>query len=251
MTAGISVANHTIRILNYADSVQEAATAHHDDVLVALYNMHKLFPAYAVITCPVRHDHFFYVSDNCSEVFGYTAGYMSKHFKALSDYFSQVHSADIANVRECMNYLETFMKQQSPETYPQLRIVFHYRFRNADGRYVYLQDEKATLVTEQQKNIHYSLIRNVDEKMLFTGVKMEVFKHDTEIQKLLEYKPSASRNKLSARETDIVRLIKKGLTTKEIAGQLNISHNTVRNIKSKMFEKYNVTNTIELLNLTS
>lgn len=251
MTTGSSIANHTIRILNYADSVHEPETAHHDDVLVALYNMHKLFPAYAVITCPIRHDHFFYVSDNCSEVFGYSAYDMSTRFKMLADYFSQLHPADIDDVRECMSYLESFMKEQSPESFPHLRIVFHYRFKNAEGRYVYLMDEKATLVTEQQRNIHYSVIKNVDDKVQFNGVKMEVLKHDIEIQKLTEFKPASLRNKLSERETDIVHLIKKGLTTKEIAGRLSISHNTVRNIKSRMFEKYNVSNTIELLNVTS
>ena len=42
-----------------------------------------------------------------------------------------------------------------------------------------------------------------------------------------------------------------GLTTKEIAAHLNISNNTVRNIKSRMFAKYKVNNTIELLNRTN
>jgi DNA-binding CsgD family transcriptional regulator len=155
------------------------------------------------------------------------------------------------DIQDCMNFLETFMKKQPPEIFHQLRLVFHYRFHNADGRYIYLLDEKATLVTERGKNIHYSLIRSVEDIVLFAGTKMEVYQHGTEIQKLIEYNPSASKNKLSVRETDIVRLIKKGLTTKEIASHLSISHNTVRNIKSRMFEKYNVNNTIELLNLTS
>ena len=53
---------------------------------------------------------------------------------------------------------------------------------------------------------------------------------------------------ISKRETELVALIRKGLRTKEIADQLKISHHTVRNIRQRMFEKYNVNNSIELLN---
>jgi len=49
----------------------------------------------------------------------------------------------------------------------------------------------------------------------------------------------------------LLSFIKQGLSTKEIAWHLNISPNTVRNIKSKLFEKYNVGNSIELLNIAS
>ena len=88
------------------------------------------------------------------------------------------------------------------------------------------------------------------DEAVFSGVKIEIYKNEDSLKKIVEYKPSAARNKLSNRENDLVGLIKKGLTTKEIASQLSISHNTVRNIKSKLFEKYSVNNTIELLNMT-
>lgn len=39
------------------------------------------------------------------------------------------------------------------------------------------------------------------------------------------------------------------LTNKEIACRLNISHNTSRNIRSKLFEKFKVNNVVELLNV--
>lgn len=45
-------------------------------------------------------------------------------------------------------------------------------------------------------------------------------------------------------------MIRKGLRTKEIADQLKISHHTVRNLRQRIFEKYNVNSSIELLNKT-
>lgn len=112
-----------------------------------------------------------------------------------------------------------------------------------------LHDEKATLVTESGKIINYSLIRTMPEEMVFSGVKPEIYKLGELFEKVSEYKPSATKNKLSNRENDLMRLSKKGHTTKEIAWQLSISHNTVRNIKSKLFEKFSVNNSIELLNM--
>ena len=88
------------------------------------------------------------------------------------------------------------------------------------------------------------------DEAVFSGVKIEVYNDEVSLKKIVEYKPSVARNKLSNRENDLVGLIKKGLTTKEIATHLSISHNTVRNIKSKLFEKYGVNNMIELLNMT-
>ena len=83
----------------------------------------------------------------------------------------------------------------------------------------------------------------------FNGVKIEVFKHESALKKIFEHRPMQAK-KLSSRESELVTLIKQGFTTKEIAGQLSISHNTVRNIKSKLFEKYSVNNAIELINIT-
>jgi DNA-binding CsgD family transcriptional regulator len=251
MITGTSVANQAIRILTFLDDSMEAKSgSSQDDILMALYNIHKLSPAYAVITCPVQHGHFFYISENCKSVFGYSAEYMGEHFRVLQRYYSQIHPSDLHDVQNCMDYLKSFLQEESPGDYHKLRVIFHYRFLDPEGRYVYLKDEKAALVTALGKNIHYSLVRKTGDDVQFTGVKIELFKQDTCMEKIGEYKPLAAKSKLSAREADLVRLIKKGLTTKEIAGQLSISHNTVRNIKSKLFEKYSVNNTIELLNMT-
>ncbi len=69
--------------------------------------------------------------------------------------------------------------------------------------------------------------------------------------KIDEYKPSLGHRALTKREGEIIALVKQGLSTKEIAWYLNISHNTVRNTKSRLFEKFQVNNTVELLNMTA
>ena len=98
-------------------------------------------------------------------------------------------------------------------------------------------------------NLYYALYRDVTQERTFAGVKMELFRQGQTLSKVKDYKPSAERTQLSKREEELVTLIKQGLSTKEIAWQLSISPNTVRNIKSKLFEKFNVSNSIELLNM--
>jgi DNA-binding CsgD family transcriptional regulator len=148
-----------------------------------------------------------------------------------------------------VNFVHDLLESIPVDEHHLYRIALHYRFKRKDSQYIYLYDEKATLAFKPG-NLYYGLFRDITNERTFTGVKAEVFRQDITLSKIQEYKPSTSRNPLSKREKELVTLIKQGLSTKEIAWSLNISHNTVRNIKSKLFEKYNVNNSIELLNMT-
>lgn len=251
MNTEMPIAKQLVRILHCLnDNIEPTQINREDATAKALYSVHKLSPAHVVITCPVMHDNFFYISENCKSVFGYDINYMVANFKQLEKYVSQIHDSDIKDFKNCLQYFESFMKQVPPEDQIKIRITFYYRFRAADGAYIYLEDEKATLCTGEGKIVHYSLVRRMPDNILFSGVKMIIHKEDQSLEKIVEYKPASHKTKLSGRENELVTLIKKGLTTKEIASHLSISHHTVRNIKSKLFEKYSVNNSIELLNMT-
>jgi DNA-binding NarL/FixJ family response regulator len=47
-------------------------------------------------------------------------------------------------------------------------------------------------------------------------------------------------DELSARETEVIRLIAEGLSNKEISGRLNLSEKTVKNHISRIFSKLNI-----------
>jgi DNA-binding NarL/FixJ family response regulator len=51
----------------------------------------------------------------------------------------------------------------------------------------------------------------------------------------------ASQNELSIRETEIIRLIARGMSNKEISGKLHLSEKTVKNHISRIFAKLNLT----------
>lgn len=220
-------------------------------VLKMFDDMHRLFPHWVIATCPVMHRDLRYVSKNVEHVFGYNGEYMFNN-SLMEKYFAHIYDADQKDMFECASIAQNILLSIPPEEHYLHRFAFHYRFRKANGQYMYLLDEKAVLNLHDSGNLYYVLFRDITTEKPFNGVKVEFYRQDEDhmIRKINEHKPSANRNPLSKREKELVVLMKQGLSTKEIASHLSISHNTVRNIKSKLFEKYNVNNTIELLNMT-
>lgn len=249
MTASSVIAQQTIRILRYIDNetLPAVTPAEDDRTIMALQHIHQLFPGCVVITCPSQHGQFFYISDNCENVFGYNTAQMTTRFRNFANYITQMHEADLSDFKDCLSFFEGFMKKQPLQNLHKIRIALHYRFLNADGQYRYMLEEKASLINSAGLPVHYSLIRAMPADAIFNGVKLEIYLQENTMQKILEHRPSLLK-KLSSRESELVALLKQGLTTKQIAWQLNISHNTARNIKSKLFEKFSVNNAIELLN---
>lgn len=236
------------KVIKYIENyVTRAGAENKEEVLQLFDSIHKLFPHWVIATCPMAHPDIYYVSENAPHVFGYSSEYLIKHAR-MEKFFAHVHEADHAALFDCFSYMRGHLQSVPPSEHHEYRIVLHYRFRKSNGQYIYLHDEKAILDLKGG-NLYYVLFRDVTEDKVFNGVKAELFRQRQSLVKIDEYKPGATRNHLSKREKELLSFIKQGLSTKEIAWHLNISPNTVRNIKSKLFEKYNVGNSIELLNM--
>jgi DNA-binding CsgD family transcriptional regulator len=219
-----------------------------EEVLEMFDNLYRLFPHWVIATCHKLHPGLLYTSKNITSVFGYSKEYMFG-ISPLEKYFQHVHEADQEDLKECVSYIHEQLQNIPPGDHHLYRSIFHYRFRKENGQYIYLHDEKATLKLPGSGNLYYTLYRDVTAEKKFTGVKAEIFRQKQVLTKVEEYRPSVTRLTLSKREEQLLGLIKQGFSTKEIAWSLEISHHTVRNIKSKLFEKYNVSNSIELLNM--
>jgi DNA-binding CsgD family transcriptional regulator len=238
------------RVVNYiAKYVQTVGAQRREEVFELFDRMHRIFPHWVIATCPVMHPDIVYTSRNAMPVMGYTPEFLSANSKA-EKFFELIHPSDQDDLLQCYLFMNEFLESMPPEQHPEYRCVFHYRFRQANGQYIYLHDEKASLKLDEEGNLYYGLFRDNTTDKPFTGVKAEIFRQDLSLVKIKEFKPVLEKQSLSRREAQLVTLIRQGLSTKEIAGYLSISHNTVRNIKSKLFEKYNVNNSIELLNQT-
>jgi DNA-binding CsgD family transcriptional regulator len=236
------------RVSNYIQKyVKRAGAEKREEALELFDNLSQFFPHWVIMTCPMMHPDIAYISKNAAHVFGYDTDFLFKNTR-IEKYFTLVHPDDHKDLYECFSFVHDHLESVLPDQHNTIRTIFHYRFRKADGQYMYLFDEKATL-NLSGGNLYYALLRDITAEKAFTGVKVEVFSQGQTLEKIKEFKPSSDKLSLSKREKELVTLIKQGLSTKEIAWTLNISHNTVRNIKSKMFEKFNVSNSIELLNI--
>jgi len=238
------------RVGYYIDNhVKLAGAEKREEVLELFDNMHRIFPHWVLTTCPMMHPDIQYISRNCFAVFGYSREFLIRN-SGLENYMMHVHEEDQRDLYSCMTFMHKFMENMPFEEHHKYRVVFYYRFRHADGNYMHMHDEKAALYLGGSGNLYYVLFRDITEEKPFGGVKLELFHQGETLVRIREYRPTVERNPLTPREQDVISLIRQGFSTKEIAWQLKISHNTVRNIKSKLFEKYNVSNSIELLNLT-
>jgi DNA-binding CsgD family transcriptional regulator len=237
------------RIISFLDQrVFEVDPDYNDEIVSAMYSLHKIFPQWLIMTCPVQHNSFFYVSNNCSDIIGH----MSEQLQRLrpEGLIELIHHADMAHLQTCFSYCESIVKNE-PKGHQHIRCTFNYRLQHANGHYLHMHDEKAAFLLSNGSMVYFCMMRDITHEKPFAGVRVEVFKQNgTTTTKLGECHPARTEQKLSPREQDLIVLIRQGLTTKEIAHHLHISHNTVRNIRSKMFEKYQVNNVVELLNRT-
>ena len=217
-----------------------------DDIFPFMDAMQKIFPQWVFGICPFQHPESRYISNNCEEVLGYTSTEIYDLFPL--GIIAKVHENDRQDVQSCFSFLHDYLKDKSTEEYYSLRIVLQFRLRHKNGSYLLIQDEKASLKLKKEIFVYYSILKDITEETTFTGVKLDIYKQDTSQEKLAGFRPGTQHVRLSKRESELVGLIRRGLKTKEIAEHLKISHHTVRNIRQRMFEKYHVNNSIELLN---
>jgi DNA-binding CsgD family transcriptional regulator len=250
MSNKVMLLRTTRKIISYLEH-QVTKEEHHtlEDIFPLLQTIQQMFPQWVVQTCIYQHPYIRFISANCHAVFGYTAKYLLAENYPLV-LFSYIHEKDTEDLHRCFLFMADFIKEKTPEQCMALRFVFNYRIKHANGTYITLHDERATLRINDALALNYSLFKDMGNKAVFEGVKVEIYAQAETLEKLAEYKPYTERLRLSKRESEILKLIQQGLTNKEIAGHLNISPNTARNIRQKMFIRYGVTNIVELLNKT-
>ena len=220
----------------------------HEEIMHTFQNLQKIFPRWVVCTCRLMHKGFFYVSDNAEEILGFNPVALATLFDG-EDYFRRLHPADVDDYAQGLQLIARLFQEEDPAERHKLRFIFNYRIQHPSGRYMHLHDEKAMIPLRNNLNLHYMLLRDISEETPFAGLKMAAYKDGHGNKKIIEYDAAAQAvSQLSPRENELLPLMKQGLSTKEIAHSLSISHHTVRNMRQKLFQKFQVNNAIELLN---
>lgn len=134
-------------------------------------------------------------------------------------------------------------------------VNLYLRLLKSDGSSVKVLHQIFTLLTDNHGNILLNRMLFTDISHLNLGREVLCSVVDATTNKC--WVVNAQENRLQSsfsftrREKEILHLIKKGLSSKQIAEQLYLSFHTVRNHRKNMMRKTGATSTVSLITLTS
>lgn len=206
---------------------------------------------------------FFCITNTSSQTFEY----VSKNFHActgldseellkggMNYFWSRFHESDIKLwLTGLQRLMEFTMKELTQEQRSKMNYTWNYRLKKADGNYVnIIQNTTPLQFDESQKPVvglaHYTVLES--------HVKMDICASAQYLNEKKEYETLFFTNItnenllgcISHRERDIVRLLLKNQTSKEISEKLFISKHTVDTHRRNILKKYNLRSTNELIN---
>ncbi len=194
---------------------------------------------------------YLYMSENIKDIFGYTAEETIAAGQSLI--FSRVHPDDIAVFTskifgEFVDYSRTVSDEDLKKTVFSLNV----RYKRKDDVYIQFLQQYVVLERDEFNNPLMTLGLATDITAYKTDNRMvfAVTKYKQSGRELKIYSPYALpiSHIVSKRETEILKLLLKGYTSKRIAEALNLSYYTIRAHRRKLLEKTNCKNTAELGN---
>ncbi|WP_303310023.1 LuxR C-terminal-related transcriptional regulator [Hymenobacter sp. BT730] len=192
-----------------------------------------------------------YISDMVERALGYKA---ERFLTGGLDFtFSIVHPDDLPGLVRFleleMDYLDAIPEGQHRLNY---RSSYDYRLRCLNGNYMRVLQRNAVLDLNQEGHVLRTLliISNIShlkkDHSLMTNIISDqktdlLYTYDTESHTL------STDNVLSKRELEILRLLGRDFTSKDIADKLFISVHTVETHRRNMLEKTNIKDTSKLV----
>lgn len=215
----------------------------------SLHLVEKMFPGWIIVLRDEQHGVRF-MSRNCAAFFGVSPQeFTDKH---CADLLDRIHPEDVEAFARIRQKIGELLRQLAPGQAYDYRFVLNYRCRAPDGRYRVVQEEKLYVVNGPHPSNVFMVLKDVTGEKPFTRVFLEWYKClNGAYRRLGTYVPAIDNagdaSPITQREVEIIQLLKEGLSSKEIAGRLFISTNTVRNHRSNLFKKTNARNVVELL----
>ncbi|WP_209400791.1 LuxR C-terminal-related transcriptional regulator [Pseudozobellia sp. WGM2] len=193
-----------------------------------------------------------YVCDNYETLLGYEKKEVRE--QGMPYHFSKIHPQDVPNWLKILDDLMVYTMNNVPQK-ERVKCVYYwnYRLKNKQGIYVNIQVHQTPLYFDSKgKPIlgfsQNTIMGNTKRQPMVGVCKKLNANNEYETLFYKNYSKSLIIDNLSNRELDIVRLLSKGHTTKEISNKLNISTHTTATHRKNILSKLNFKNSLEIVN---
>lgn len=180
--------------------------------------------------------------------YGKLLGYHPSEYQELNHHFfeSKIHPDDkLALALHGISNLKMFNAFSSEEKLNH-KAIYEYRMLNAEDKYVRLVEQYQVLELDKTGQIWLmlSIVDVSPNQEVENAVKCQLlnFKTGNFIPVDIEQKPDLE---LSKRELEILKLVKRGLLSKEISDKLSISVHTVNTHRQSFLKKLGANNSFE------
>lgn len=174
--------------------------------------------------------------------------------RVTPDFFVEtIHPADLPMYLAVSQALLSFVMRYSPALIPfESTCHVNYRMRRADGSYASILRKSTPFLKDEEEQVAVYISRCTDISPISDDpeVRYEVFGPKSKHFEAFLDAPSAkepAEDLFTEREMDVLRLLRAGLTSPEIADKLFISVNTVNTHRKSLMRKAEVNNTVSLL----
>lgn len=192
-----------------------------------------------------------YTSFNFRDILGYDLNAIESEGNA---YFNKrIHPDDILVLEKNGEYVYGLINNGliSIDDY---KLINEYRVLNKDGFYVRVIEQHQVIERDVDGSLWLSLgVMDISpDQNEFNGVKSQILNYKTgEIFSVQNFMEEHEDNPLSTRETEVLRMVGKGLSSKDISAKLFISVHTVNTHRQRILEKLNASNSLEAVKYAS
>lgn len=128
------------------------------------------------------------------------------------------------------------------------KIIHEMRVRNARNEYIRIIEQEQTIELDELGNIWLMLsVIDVDASHDSEIIKSHLYNFETGEQIFINLSDTLEEP-LTARELEVLQMMKQGLLSKEIADKLKVSINTINSHRQNILQKLKANNSIEAVN---
>lgn len=192
---------------------------------------------------------FHYLSESVENILGYEPDFLrSKEMIFLKKI---LHPEDVHMLFESTKKSWDFIKSVPEIKRKSFKISCDFRVKKTDGTYIRLLQQNAVMNLDKKGNILFVLGVCTDITHWHKDNQITLSIVGPEEEQSFYWtspgKGSESRNLLSNRQKQILRLLAEGYCSREISNHLNISQHTVNVHRRNMLDRLNLHNTISLI----